>query len=84
MPRGDVTDLVAKHAGELGFGVEIHEQAAIHVDVAAAGGEGVDGLVVEDEELEFLVGQIAALRDALADHVHVFLHGLVFVETVAP
>ena len=67
----------ASSASELRF----IEQAAIDVDVAAAGGEGVDGLVVDDEELEFLVGQVAGLRHALAHDVHVFLHGLVVVQT---
>ena len=65
MSRGDVPDLVPEHTGELGFGIEVHQQAAIHIDIAAAGGERVDGLVVDDEELEFFVRQIARQRDAL-------------------
>ena len=80
MTRGDVADLVAQHAGQLGFGIEVHQQAAVDVDVAAAGGEGVDGFVVDDEELEFFVGQVAGLRETLADQVHVFLRGLIVVQ----
>ena len=80
MARGDVADFVAEHARELGLGIEVHEQAAIHIDVAAAGGECIDGFVVDDEELEFLVRHVADERHALADDVHVFLGGLVVVE----
>ena len=80
MARRDVTDFVAENARELRFGIEIHEQAAVHVDVAAPGGECIDAFVIDDEELEFLVRQIADERQALADDVHVFLGGLVVVE----
>ena len=81
MARGDVANLVPEHARQLGLGVDVYQQAAIDVDVAAAGGERVDGFVVDDEELEFLVGQVADLRDALAHQVHVFLRGLIVVQT---
>ena len=80
MPRGDVADFMAEHTRELGFGIEVYEQSAIHIDIAAAGGERIDAFVVDDEEFEFLVGQVARQRQALADDVHVFLHGLVVVE----
>ena len=80
MPRGDVADFMPQHARELGFGIEIHEQSAIHIDVAAAGGERIDAFIVDDEEFEFLVGQVARERQALADDAHVFLRGLVVVQ----
>ena len=39
MTGGDVPDLVSEHTCELGFRVEVHQQAAIHIDVAAAGSD---------------------------------------------
>jgi len=36
--------------------------------------------VIDHEELEFLGGQIAHECDALADHVHVFLRGLIVIQ----
>ena len=42
MPRGDVADLVAEHAGELRFVVQEREDAARYVDVAAGQRERVD------------------------------------------
>jgi hypothetical protein len=81
MARGDVADLVTDDAGELRLGVEVHQQAAVHIDIAATGDERVDVLVVEHEEPELLVGQVARGHEALADDVHVLLHGLVVVDT---
>ena len=54
----------------------------MHVDVAAAGGEGVDLIVIEDEELEFqlAIGVLAAIWPDLLD---VVLHRLVLIEAVA-
>ena len=46
--RGDVADLVTEHAGQLGFVVEIREDAARHVDVAARQRERVDRGTVDD------------------------------------
>jgi hypothetical protein len=80
MPRRDVPDLMADDARELGFGIQVHQQSTVHVDVAAAGHERVDVRVVEHEEPELLVGQIAGLGQPLADDVHVLLHGLVVVQ----
>ncbi len=80
--RGDVGDLVADDGGELGLGVHVGQQAAEDVDVAAAGGEGVDRAVVEHGEVPFHVGHVAVAGDALAHGVHVVLDGLVFVDAV--
>jgi hypothetical protein len=77
-----VGDLVAQHRGEFGLGVEVGQQAAVDVDVAAAGGEGVDRALVHHRELPLEVGHVAAARDTLADLVHVVLDGLVFVDAV--
>ncbi len=82
VPRGHVRELVAQHGGQFGFGVQVGQQAAEDVDVAAAGGEGVDRIVVDDGELPGQVGLVAGARDALAHRVHVFLDGLVLVDAV--
>ena len=78
----DMRDLVADDRSEFGLGVEVGEQAAVQVDEAAAGGEGVDGVVVEQHEGPLGVRQRAVPRDALAELVHIVLQLLVRVETV--
>src|SRR5688500_14355311 len=80
MASGDVAYFVTDDAGELSLGVEADQQTAIDVDVAAAGGEGVDVLVIDDEKLEFLVRQVARERKARANLLHVFLRGLIVIE----
>ena len=77
-----MADLVAEHRGELGLRVQVGQQAAVHIDVAAAGREGVDRLVVEHDELELGIRQVADARDTLADFGDVVLHGLVVVDAV--
>ena len=49
--RRDVADLVAQHAGQLRFVVQIRQDAARDVDVAAGQRERVDGRQVDDREL---------------------------------
>ncbi len=77
---GDVPDFMPEHTGELGFGIEIYQQAAIHIDIAAAGGEGIDGFIVDHEELEFFVGQIARKRQSRSHDLYVFLRGLIVIQ----
>ena len=59
---GDMADLVADHAGKLGFVVRQRHQAPCHVDVAAGQGEGVDHVAVEDRDGERFAGH---LRDGV-------------------
>jgi hypothetical protein len=54
----------------------------MHINVAASGREGVYGLIIENDELELALGQVAGLCNALADALHVILNGLVFIEAV--
>ncbi len=77
-----VTDLVAENRGELRFGIQIRENAAVHVDVAPANSEGVHRVLVEDEEFEVPGGQRGVGGDFGADLLDVILDGLVFVEAV--
>ena len=77
-----MTDLMPEHRRQLGFGVQVRQQAAMNVDVAPADGEGVDRLVIEHEELEIPVRDRRVARHARADHLHVVLQGLVLVQAV--
>ena len=49
--RGRVHDLVAEHGRELGFGVELGQQAAIHCDLAARQRPGVRHRAIQHDEL---------------------------------
>ena len=82
MTRSDVANLVAEHGDQLGLGVQVGEDAAGDVDVAARQGEGVHVLAVENREGVLEFGTVADGRDTLADVVHVSLQGLVLVTAV--
>jgi hypothetical protein len=60
-----VTDFVPEHCRQLSLGVEIAEQPAGDVDVAARQREGVDFVAVEDGEVECQVGQMTDSRKTL-------------------
>ena len=82
MLLGDMRDLVADHRGELGLRVQVHQQAAMQIDEAATGGEGVDGVVVEHDEHPLGVRQRAAARDALTEFVDVVLQPLIGIDAI--
>ena len=67
VPRVDVADLVAEHAGHLGLGVEVREQPARDVDVAARQRERVDVGLVDDGEVP---RQVRPLRRGGQPHPH--------------
>ena len=48
MPSDIVAYLVTEHGSELGFGIQVVQQAAVDVDVAAPGSEGVHFIVVDN------------------------------------
>ena len=50
VPRGDVRDLMAQHAGQLRLVVEIRQDAARDVDEAAGQRKRVDRRVIDDRE----------------------------------
>ncbi len=68
-----MSDLVAQHAGELSFGVEVRQDAARHVDEAAGEREGVDGRIVEDAERPRKVGTLGHGRQLEPQVRHVAL-----------
>ena len=51
---GDVRDFVAQHRGEFRFALCQQDQSGVDADETAGQGEGVDGVVVDGEELERL------------------------------
>src|SRR5438046_2222360 len=65
--RGDVADLVAYHAAELGLGVQVGQDATGDVDVAAGEGEGVDHRIVHDVEGPRQVGSLRGGREPRAE-----------------
>ena len=67
MPRGDVADLVAEHAGQLRFVVEKRQDAARDVDEAARQRERVDCRLIDDGELPGQVRPLGELRELEAD-----------------
>ena len=56
---GDMGDLVREHGGHLVLAFGGQDQAGIHADVAAQGGEGVDLPVLEHEQGVGLFGPVA-------------------------
>jgi hypothetical protein len=80
--RGDVADLVAHHAGELGLAVEVGHDPARHVHVAAGQRERVDLGRVEHREGPLQVGAVRLLREPLAEVVDVRLQARVGVGAV--
>jgi hypothetical protein len=52
VPLGHVADLVGKHARKLGLALRRDDQARMHADDAAGQREGVERLVLDQEEFE--------------------------------
>ena len=71
--RRDVADLVPEHGGKVGLVLEVRQDAARDVDVAAHGREGVHVVGVHDREVPFELGTLADRRELLAHALHVFL-----------
>ncbi len=80
--RGDVADLVAEHAGQLGLGIEVGQDAAGNVDVAAGQRERVDLGRIEHRETVIQLGTMALPRQLLAQSIDVFLQRGVVVDAV--
>ena len=73
MPLCDVRDFVGQDAGQFAFVLGRHQQARMHADIAARQGKRVDGLIVDDEELERKSPSCACRDQFLADVLDVFL-----------
>jgi hypothetical protein len=67
MPRGDVADLVAEHAGQFGLVVEKRQDAARDVDESARQCERVDRRLIDDGELPRKGGPLRELRETQAN-----------------
>ncbi len=67
MTRGDVADLVPEHARQLGLVVQVRENSARHVDVAARKRKGVDRGVVDHGERPRQVGPVRRPREIQTD-----------------
>ena len=52
MALGDVRNLVAQHRGQFRFALCGEQQPCVYADIAARHGKGVDGVIVDREELE--------------------------------
>jgi hypothetical protein len=70
---GDVADLVAEHRGEVRLVLEVGQDPARDVDVAAHGREGVHVVGVDDREVPLELRPLADRRELLADPLHVLL-----------
>ena len=77
---GDVANLMAEHAGQFRLVVEVRQQAARDVDVAAGQRESVHRRDVDHREAPGQVGAFRGLRQAHADTLHVLLQPAVRVE----
>ena len=77
-----MANLMAQHCGQLRLGIEVVQQAAMDVDVAATRREGVDLVVIEHEEPEVPIGDGCLGGNLCADTLDVVLYGLVFVQAV--
>ena len=75
MARCHVPDLVPDHARQLSFAVQVGQDPARDVDIAARQGEGVDLRAVQDGECPCQVRPVGLGRQALADLVDVGLQG---------
>ena len=78
----DVADLVPQHARQLRLGVQVREDAARHVDVAARHGERVHRGIIEHGEVPRQVRQVRGPRDLLAHTLDVGLERRIVVPAV--
>src|SRR5262249_49173758 len=77
-----VTDLMAQHGGELGFGTEVVHQTTMDVDIPTTGRERVHLVIVEHEELEVPVCDRRLRCHPCTDALDVILDSLILVKAV--
>ena len=70
---GDMTDLVTDHPREFRLRIEIGQDAARDVDIAAGQGERVDVRAVDHSEMPLQARPVALLRQRLADRIDIGL-----------
>ena len=62
MAAGDVAGLVRQHADDLVRRLRVDQRAGIDEDAAAVSDEGIEGAVVDDDDLDVLLASPAARR----------------------
>ena len=82
MARAYMPDLVPEHRGEFSFVVQVREDAAGDIDIAARKRKGVDFLAINDSEVPLQLRPLAGVCQFLADLVDVILQCLVLVDAV--
>ena len=65
MSAGDVAGLVREHADDLVRRLRFHQRAGVDEDAAAVGDEGVERAVVDDDDLDVLLGEPGGAQDRL-------------------
>ncbi len=75
-------DLVAEHAGELGLRVQIGQDPARDVDIAAREREGVDDRIIEHREVPLDIGEMGHGRQPPADGIHVGRNGRILIDPI--
>ena len=65
MAAGNVPGLVREHADDLIRRFRVHQRAAVDEDAAAVGDESVERAVVDDDDLNILLGEARAAQDRL-------------------
>ena len=63
MTAGEVAGFVREHADDLVRRLGVEQRAGIDEDVAAVHDEGVEGAVVDDDDLDVLLGEAGHLQD---------------------
>src|SRR5690606_32082890 len=72
MPLRDVRDFVGQDARRLAFVLGLEQQPDIHADEAAGQSEGVDGRILDHEEVEALRAVVRMAGQAMAERGDVF------------
>jgi hypothetical protein len=79
-----MADLVTKDAGQLGLVVQVGQDAAREIDIAARDSERVDGLAIYHREGPWQAGAVRLPCEAQADVRDVPLHFLIVVDAHLP
>ncbi len=83
MALGDVGDLVSDDRGELALAAAGQHQPGVDPHEAPGQGKGVDHRVLDEEEVETLLGAVARADDAIAERLDIAAELGVFHEREA-
>ncbi len=73
MAAGDMSDLVRDHPRQLVGVLGAHQEAGVDEQVHAAGDEGVEGIVLDDVDVDRIAAQSRRLEDRVGQLVQVVL-----------